>query len=140
MHIVWLHIRTIFIFYQSPQSRLRSEYCLSRGCFYWLLSSHHAHNTSFDYQSFPCHGVSGLQDFETEHSLSEEKPKNIIGTIFWFKFLKVWQTRREGKSRGFLNSLTKNLLADLKYRTDWPKNPLFNLESLATLILNLHPN
>ena len=108
MHIVWLHIRTIFIFYQSPQSRLRSEYCLSRGCFYWLLSSHHAHNTSFDYQSFPCHGVSGLQDFETEHSLSEEKPKNIIGTIFWFKFLKVWQTRREGKSRGFLNSLTKS--------------------------------
>ena len=108
MHIVWLHIRTIFIFYQSPQSRLRSEYYLSRGCFYWLLSSHHAHNTSFDYQSFPCHGVSGLQDFETEHSLSEEKPKNIIGTIFWLKFLKVGQTRREGKSRGFLNSLTKS--------------------------------
>ena len=83
------------------------------GCFYWLLSPHLVTSQYIIWLSklslWPPRRLWISRLWNRTLAFINET-KKIIGTIFWFKFLKACQTRdKKGrKESGFLNLLTKS--------------------------------
>ena len=98
MHIVRLHIRTLFIFYQSHNQT--SGYLLRGvgGCLLTaVIASHHPNNTSFDYQSFLAPASLNFKTLKPNTRFHRGNQKNNRHNIL-----------KERKESGFLNLLTKS--------------------------------
>ena len=112
MHIVWLHIRTLFIFHQS-HNHAQALNIIYRGVFLLtaVTASRHLTIHHLTIKAFSVATAASL-NFKTlkPNTRFYQWNQKIIGTIFWFKFLKACQTRdKKGrKESGFLNLLTKS--------------------------------